>query len=88
VELSFLPIDIEAICAERWITDQRRVIAASCRKAGTIRRGQLYERLGHRSASIATVYHTVRLFEEADSRRRFGDGRACHEASPEATTIT
>jgi Fur family transcriptional regulator, ferric uptake regulator len=36
--------------------------------------------------SIATVYRTVRLFEEAGilDRHDFGDGRARYEASPEA----
>jgi Fur family ferric uptake transcriptional regulator len=36
--------------------------------------------------SIATVYRTVRLFEEAGilERHDFGDGRARYEAAPEA----
>jgi Fur family ferric uptake transcriptional regulator len=36
--------------------------------------------------SIATVYRTVRLFEEAGilDRHDFGDGRARYEATPEA----
>jgi Fur family ferric uptake transcriptional regulator len=36
--------------------------------------------------SIATVYRTVRLFEEAGilDRHDFGDGRARYEAAPEA----
>ena len=36
--------------------------------------------------SIATVYRTVRLFEEAGilDRHDFGDGRARYEPSPEA----
>jgi Fur family transcriptional regulator, ferric uptake regulator len=35
--------------------------------------------------SIATVYRTVRLFEEADilARHDFGDGRARYEETPE-----
>ena len=50
------------------------------------------EALHHRAAaidpriSIATVYRTVRLFEEAGilDRHDFGDGRARYEAAPEA----
>jgi Fur family ferric uptake transcriptional regulator len=50
------------------------------------------EELHRRSAaldpgiSIATVYRTVRLFEEAGilDRHDFGDGRARYEAAPEA----
>ena len=50
------------------------------------------EQLHRRSAdidpkiSIATVYRTVRLFEDAGilDRHDFGDGRARYEASPEA----
>ncbi|MBU2016995.1 MAG: transcriptional repressor, partial [Alphaproteobacteria bacterium] len=36
--------------------------------------------------SIATVYRTVRLFEEAGilERHDFGDGRARYEAAPES----
>ncbi len=85
------PIDIEALCAERGlrITEQRRVIARV-----------LSESLDHPDVdklharasaidpgiSIATVYRTVRLFEEAGilERHDFGDGRARYEAAPEA----
>ncbi len=84
-------IDIEALCAERGlrITEQRRVIArvlsesddhpdveALHRRATAIDSG----------ISIATVYRTVRLFEEAGilDRHDFGDGRARYEAAPEA----
>lgn len=85
------PIDIEALCAQRGlrITDQRRVIARV-----------LSESLDHPDVdklharasaidpgiSIATVYRTVRLFEEAGilERHDFGDGRARYEAAPEA----
>lgn len=84
-------IDIEALCAERGlrITEQRRVIArvlseatdhpdveALHKRASTIDPG----------ISIATVYRTVRLFEEAGilDRHDFGDGRARYEAAPEA----
>lgn len=84
-------IDIEALCAERGlrITDQRRVIA---RVLSDSQDHPDVERLHERAVavdpriSIATVYRTVRLFEEAGilDRHDFGDGRARYEASPEA----
>jgi Fur family ferric uptake transcriptional regulator len=85
------PIDIEAICAERGlrITEQRRVIARVLSESTD---HPDVEKLHERAAaidpgiSIATVYRTVRLFEEAGilDRHDFGDGRARYEASPEA----
>lgn len=84
-------IDIEAICAERGlrITEQRRVIA---RVLSDSEDHPDVEKLHERAAaidpriSIATVYRTVRLFEEAGilDRHDFGDGRARYEAAPEA----
>ena len=84
-------IDIEALCAERGlrITDQRRVIA---RVLSESEDHPDVEKLHERSVaidpriSIATVYRTVRLFEEAGilDRHDFGDGRARYEAAPEA----
>ena len=48
----------------------------------------LYERASKIDSgiSIATVYRTVRLFEEAGilDRHDFGDGRSRYEAAPEA----
>jgi Fur family ferric uptake transcriptional regulator len=85
------PIDIEAICAERGlrITEQRRVIA---RVLSDSHDHPDVEKLHERASaidpgiSIATVYRTVRLFEEAGilDRHDFGDGRARYEAAPEA----
>jgi Fur family ferric uptake transcriptional regulator len=85
------PIDIEALCAERGlrITEQRRVIA---RVLSDSHDHPDVEKLHERAAaidpgiSIATVYRTVRLFEEAGilDRHDFGDGRARYEAAPEA----
>lgn len=85
------PIDIEALCAERGlrITDQRRVIA---RVLSESEDHPDVDRLHERASaidpgiSIATVYRTVRLFEEAGilDRHDFGDGRARYEAAPEA----
>ena len=74
------PIDLEALCAERGlrITEQRRVIARVLSEAED---HPDVEALHARSAaidpkiSIATVYRTVRLFEEAG---------ILDEASPEA----
>jgi Fur family transcriptional regulator, ferric uptake regulator len=84
-------IDIEALCAEKGlrITEQRRVIA---RVLGEADDHPDVESLHARSSaidpgiSIATVYRTVRLFEEAGilERHDFGDGRARYEAAAEA----
>ena len=85
------PIDIEALCAERGlrITEQRRVIAKVLSESED---HPDVDKLHERAAaidpriSIATVYRTVRLFEEAGilDRHDFGDGRARYEAAPEA----
>ncbi|TCM19412.1 Fur family ferric uptake regulator [Novosphingobium sp. PhB165] len=85
------PIDIEALCAERGlrITEQRRVIAKVLSESTD---HPDVEKLHQRASaldpgiSIATVYRTVRLFEEAGilDRHDFGDGRARYEAAPEA----
>ena len=84
-------IDLEALCAERGlrITDQRRVIARVISDADDHPDvEELYRRASaiDPKISIATVYRTVRLFEEAGilDRHDFGDGRARYEASPEA----
>ena len=84
-------IDVEALCAEKGlrITEQRRVIARVLSEAED---HPDVERLHERSSaidpgiSIATVYRTVRLFEEAGilERHDFGDGRARYEAAPES----
>ena len=88
-------IDIETLCAERGlrITEQRRVIARVLSDADDHPDVEsLYQRAAaiDPGISIATVYRTVRLFEEAGilDRHDFGDGRARYEAAPEATTIT
>ena len=85
------PIDIEALCAERGlrITEQRRTIARVLSESDD---HPDVEKLHARASavdakiSIATVYRTVRLFEEAGilDRHDFGDGRARYEAAPEA----
>lgn len=83
-------IDIEALCAEKGlrITDQRRVIA---RVIGEAEDHPDVEVLHERASaidpkiSIATVYRTVRLFEEAGilERHDFGKGRSRYEAATE-----
>ena len=83
-------IDVEALCAEKGlrITDQRKVIA---RVLSDAEDHPDVELLHQRAAaidpgiSIATVYRTVRLFEDAGilERHDFGDGRARYEAAPE-----
>ena len=77
---------IERLCAEKnmKMTAQRRVIAQVLSVADD---HPDVEELHHRAAeidssvSIATVYRTVRLFEEAGilDRHDFGDGRARYE---------
>ncbi len=84
-------IDIEELCAQRGlrITDQRRVIAKVLSESVDHPDvDSLYQRAValDPGISIATVYRTVRLFEEAGilDRHDFGDGRSRYEASPEA----
>jgi Fur family ferric uptake transcriptional regulator len=81
-------IDIEALCAEKGlrITEQRRVIARVLSEADDHPDVEaLHERASavDSGISIATVYRTVRLFEEAGilERHDFGDGRARYEAA-------
>ena len=83
-------IDIEALCAKKGlrITDQRRTIARVLSDAAD---HPDVEELYRRSTkidpriSIATVYRTVRLFEEAGilERHDFRDGRARFETVPD-----
>jgi Fur family ferric uptake transcriptional regulator len=79
---------IERLCIERGLkmTGQRRVVARVLSEAGD---HPDVEELYHRASaldqhiSIATVYRTVRLFEEHGilERRDFGGGRARYEPS-------
>ena len=79
---------LEAMCIERGMkmTEQRRVIARVLSEASDhpdveelFRRSEAVDD----NISIATVYRTVRLFEEAGllDRHDFGDGRARYEES-------
>ncbi|MHA1113977.1 MAG: Fur family transcriptional regulator [Alphaproteobacteria bacterium] len=80
--------DIERLCAAKGLkmTGQRRTIA---RVLSDARDHPDVEQVYRRAAdldpriSIATVYRTMRLFEEADivHRHDFGEGRARYEES-------
>jgi Fur family ferric uptake transcriptional regulator len=82
---------LEQVCVTKGLkmTDQRRVIARVLSEAddhpdveAVYRRAALVDP----RISIATVYRTVRLFEEANilERHDFGDGRARYEERPQA----
>lgn len=87
---SAMPDRIENLCAEKGLkmTEQRRVIARVLSQATD---HPDVEEVHRRASaidsriSIATVYRTVRLFEEANILNRvdFGDGRARYEEVPE-----
>jgi Fur family transcriptional regulator, ferric uptake regulator len=88
---SAMPQRIEQLCVEKGLkmTGQRRVIARVLAEASDHPDvEQVYRRAAaiDPRISIATVYRTVRLFEEAGilDRHDFGDGRARYEAAPEA----
>lgn len=81
---------IEQLCAEKGLkmTDQRRVIAKVLSEAADHPDvEELYQRASavDPRISIATVYRTVKLWEEANilERHDFGDGRARYEEAPE-----
>ncbi|HEY7610300.1 MAG TPA: Fur family transcriptional regulator [Alphaproteobacteria bacterium] len=80
---------LEKVCLEKGLrmTDQRRVIARVLSGAEDHPDvDQVYRRASaiDPRISIATVYRTVRLFEEASilERHDFGDGRARYEEAP------
>ena len=81
---------IEKLCAERGMrmTEQRRVIARVLSNAEDHPDvEELYRRASaiDPHISIATVYRTVRLFEEAGilERHDFRDGRSRYEPTPD-----
>ena len=84
-------IDLDQLSADKGlrITEQRRVIAQVLSESDD---HPDVEKVHERASaidpkiSIATVYRTVRLFEEAGilDRHDFGDGRARYEPVPEA----
>jgi Fur family transcriptional regulator, ferric uptake regulator len=82
---------IEQLCAEKGLrmTDQRRVIARVLSEAlDHPDAEELYRRAStiDPHISIATVYRTVRLFEDAGilERHDFRNGRARYEEVPDA----
>src|ERR1051326_84733 len=82
---------LEQLCLDKGLkmTDQRRVIARVLSdSADHPDVEQVYRRATEVDPriSIATVYRTVRLFEEANilARHDFGDGRARYEEMPTA----
>lgn len=84
-------IDVEALCLEKGlrVTEQRRVVARVLSESGDHPSVEtLYARasLLDPGISIATVYRTVRLFEEAGvlERHDFGDGKARYEPAPDS----
>ncbi|WP_265561774.1 Fur family transcriptional regulator [Sphingomicrobium arenosum] len=84
-------IDLEAICAEKGlrITEQRRVIAKVLGESEDHPDVEMLHERANKvdpNISIATVYRTVRLFEEAGilERHEFGDGRSRYEAASDA----
>ncbi len=86
-----MPSRLEKLCTDKGLkmTDQRRTIA---RVLSDSTDHPDVERVYRRAAaidariSIATVYRTVRLFEEANilERHDFGDGRSRYEEASEA----
>ena len=81
-------IDIEALCADKGlrITEQRRVIAKVLGESEDHPDVETRAAAVDPNISIATVYRTVRLFEEAGilERHEFGDGRSRYEAASDA----
>lgn len=83
-------IDIEQLCLDKGMrmTDQRRIIARVLSKATNHPDVEdVYQRSTavDSKISIATVYRTVRLFEEAGilERHDFRDGRSRYEPIPD-----
>ena len=81
---------LEKLCIEKGLkmTEQRRVIARVLSESTDHPDVEMvYQRAIERDPriSIATVYRTVKLFEEASilERHDFGDGRARYEERPE-----
>ena len=85
-----MPDRLEKLCIDKGLrmTDQRRVIARVLSEAEDHPDvEEVYRRASgvDSNISIATVYRTLKLFEEANiiSRLDFGDGRARYEELPE-----
>ena len=85
-----MPSNIEKRCVEKGLrmTEQRRVIARVLSEATDHPDVEtVYERAAaiDKRIGLATVYRTLRLFEEASilERHDFGDGRARYEEAPD-----
>lgn len=85
-----MPDRLEKLCIEKGLkmTEQRRVIARVLSESTDHPDVEMvYQRAVARDSqiSIATVYRTVKLFEEASilERHDFGDGRARYEERPD-----
>lgn len=81
---------LQKLCAEKGLrmTDQRRIIARVLSDADDHPDAEeLHSRANRldKSISLATVYRTVKLFEEAGiiESHDFGDGRARYEEVPD-----
>ena len=79
-------IDLEQLCADKGlrITEQRRVMARVLSDADDHPDVEMVHERANKidpGISIATVYRTVKLFEEAGilEKHEFGDGRARYE---------
>ncbi|HAQ33204.1 MAG TPA: transcriptional repressor, partial [Rhodospirillaceae bacterium] len=86
-----MPSRIERLCSDKGLkmTEQRRVIARVLSGSEDHPDVEvLHQRANAIDSriSIATVYRTVRLFEEANilERHEFGDGRARYEEVSES----
>lgn len=85
-----MPSRLEELCINKGLkmTEQRRVIAQVLSDSDDHPDVEMVYQRASRvdpKISIATVYRTVKLFEEANilDRHDFGDGRARYEERPE-----
>lgn len=85
-----MPSRLENLCLAKGLrmTEQRRIIARVLSESDDHPDVEtVYQRASARDPKIglATVYRTLRLFEEANilERHDFGDGRARYEEAPE-----
>jgi Fur family ferric uptake transcriptional regulator len=90
-ESSAVSSRLERLCVEKGLkmTEQRRVIARVLSDAADHPDVEQVHKRATKidpNISLATVYRTVRLFEEASilERHDFGDGRARYEEAPES----
>ncbi len=87
--MSAMPSRLEQLCIDKGLkmTEQRRIIARVLSDSADHPDVEAVHRRANEidpRISIATVYRTVRLFEEANilARHDFGDGRARYEEMP------